>query len=455
MVVVRRPVIESVLETAFNSLRAALSANSLFPAVRYSLLFLAVFALFCQRANPAQQAPDQKAPATIKTNVNVVLVPVVVRDAQGHAVGNLKREDFQVFDRGKSQEISGFTIQKRAAEKSEANTSPPALPPHESNPAPQPRTPPERFIIFLFDDMHLDAGDLMQAQKAATKMLAGSLSDSDMAAVVSTSGSSSVLTQDHAVLEKAIMNLKMNMLYRSSGSECPNIDYYQGDLILKGDRSALEAAIAETLACAHMQDLRMAQRIAESAAQQAVELGDQDVRVTLGLLEKVVRTLGTFRGQRMVILVSPGFLTVTSDDMSLKSEVLDEAGQANVTISALDARGLYTDGIDVSNSPGNGSISVMRAKTQLHQESMRANEDVMAELADGTGGTFFHNSNDLAGGFQRLTLGPEFVYLLEFSANKVKQDGTYHDLKVKVDQKGLKLQSRRGYYAPKTEKPKK
>ena len=79
----------------------------------------------------------------------------------------------------------------------------------------------------------------------------------------------------------------------------------------------------------------------------------------------------------------------------------------------------------------------------------------MAELADGTGGTFFHNSNDLEGGLQKLAAAPEYVYLLEPSLENVKPDGSYHRLTVKVNQEGLKLQARRGYFAPKPEKRKK
>jgi hypothetical protein len=60
----------------------------------------------------------------------------------------------------------------------------------------------------------------------------------------------------------------------------------------------------------------------------------------------------------------------------------------------------------------------------------------------------------LQGGFQALTAVPEYIYLLELSLQGVKQDGSYHTLKVKVDQDGLKLKARLGYFAPKQSKSK-
>ena len=94
-------------------------------------------------------------------------------------------------------------------------------------------------------------------------------------------------------------------------------------------------------------------------------------------------------------------------------------------------------------------------KTQISEEAMQANADVMAELADGTGGIFVHSTNDLTGGLRRLTVAPDCVYLLEFSLNGVKPDGNYHPLKVTVDQRHLNLQFRRGYLAPDPRKKKK
>jgi VWFA-related protein len=119
----------------------------------------------------------------------------------------------------------------------------------------------------------------------------------------------------------------------------------------------------------------------------------------------------------------------------------------------MDARGLYTTEIDASERGGSSAQDLATGQhAQYRADSMNFDEDVMSELADGTGGTYFHNSNDLEGGLRSLAAAPEYVYLLELSLEKVKQDGSYHRLKIKVDRDGVRLQARRGYFAPKKDK---
>ena len=56
----------------------------------------------------------------------------------------------------------------------------------------------------------------------------------------------------------------------------------------------------------------------------------------------------------------------------------------------------------------------------------------MAALANGTGGTYIHNTNNLERGLKDLTSAPEYMYLLEFHAKNLKRNGSYHTLKVTV-----------------------
>ena len=423
---------------------------------------LPAIALFCTLLIPsgrtaAQQArdtPSQNSTYTFKRDVSVVLVPVVVRDKQGNAVGGLKKETFQIFDNDKPQAISGFSIQKRERIGSENRTVQQADARGATSP---PTLHPDRFVVFLFDDLHLNIGDLAQAKKAGAAMLSTSLTPTDMAGVVSMSGNvNSGLTSDRAKLGAAIMKLQPQSLFRMTGSECPPMSYYQADQIEnKHNSGALEAAIDEVASCSPGISLRsLAERLAESAATAALLVGDQDIQVTLASIKDYVRRMAALPGQRTLILVSPGFLTLTTKALSEESAIMDAAAEANVTVSALDARGLYVSEVDASERGGSSPLS-SRLKSEYRRNSMSSNENVMAELAAGTGGTYFHNSNDLEGGFKRLTAGPEYLYLLEFSIESVKQNGSYHRLKVKVDQAGLKVQSRRGYFSPKRPKKKK
>src|SRR6516165_11313527 len=114
------------------------------------VLLSAAAAVFCLAQDTEVNLHDE--PATFRARVNLVLVPVVVRDKNGRAIGDLKKEDFALFDNGKPQVISKFSVEKAGAAKPEF-----AKPENAATAAPE--TPavtlPDRFVIYLFDDVHL------------------------------------------------------------------------------------------------------------------------------------------------------------------------------------------------------------------------------------------------------------------------------------------------------------
>jgi VWFA-related protein len=401
----------------------------------------------CSRATRAaaqQASASQAATPTFQINVNRVLVPVVVRDKQGHAVVGLKKEDFEVVDNGKPHPISAFNVDERAPADQHVDTGAPL---RASNVAPQAPPAPQRFIVFLFDDVHLGVEDLAHVQKAGAPVLDG-LSVSDIGGVVSISGkTNSGLTRDHARLRDAIMSLQTRNAFRPDPRACPNISYYQAVQIEREhspEGPAFQEAFRQVINCNPGLDPKFQQNAAESevssATNRVLNLGRQDVQTTYTNIAAFVRTMATLPGQRMLILVSPGFLPIEQESMTLESRVMDLAAQSNVTISALDARELYTAELDASSR---GSAS----QSDYNRTSMTLAEGSMESLADGTGGTFFHNSNDLGTGFKSLTETPEMVYVLELSLDGVKHDGTYHHLKVKVNRDGADVRAPRLLHA--------
>jgi Ca-activated chloride channel homolog len=63
---------------------------------------------FWSKENPQEQ-PSQANQFTIKSNVNVVLLHTTVRDRDGNLVGQLKKDNFQIYEDGALQQIQSFS----------------------------------------------------------------------------------------------------------------------------------------------------------------------------------------------------------------------------------------------------------------------------------------------------------------------------------------------------------
>lgn len=405
-------------------------------------------------AQQSGQAPSLSPPATIKSHVNEVIVPVVVRDGQGKLVSDLTRHDFQVFDDGKPQTLTGFMLVKHVPS---ADAAPPANAPN-SNSLPmsapsQPGSPSQRFVVLLFDDLNLSSGELDAVRNSARKAIETALSSSDIVAVLATSGTNSGLTRDRAVLHKALANLKSQKIFQRR-RECPEITGYEADLIVnRHDPNAIAIAVDDAHQCGGLSADpsldNVAAQMALGAAQRIVAAGEQNLRTNFDFLRLVVSRMAALPGQRMLIFVSPGFLTDTSEAMERNSEILDIASRGNVTINALDATGLSPANLEAGERAVSPALSAVRSTYRVNAVPLA--QGVLAELADGTGGTFFHDNNNFDAGLSSLLAGPEYLYLVAFSIADIKPNGAYHKLTVKVAKDGLKVQARRGYFAPKPE----
>jgi VWFA-related protein len=395
----------------------------------------------------APEVASHETPTTFTTRVNLVTVPVIVRDHKGKAIGTLTREDFQLFDKGKPQVISKFNVEKTEDNVAVAGGKKAGEGGETLDPI------PTRFVAFVFDDVHLTTGDLLQSRAAARKYLETSLKPTDRAAVFTTSGKVALdFTHDRQAIDDALVRIAPQPSIVLMALDCPPITYYQADLIVNSnDRQAYTAAYADAVQCSGIDPSLGAasiQAMVTSGAQRSINRAEQDNQVTFSALINIVSRMTTAPGQRLMVLISPGFF-ITSEFREPETSLMDQAIRSKVVLSTIDARGLYT--IIAGGDASTGSISSVGSqatKNRFASENALAQGETLGELAEGTGGTWFHNNNDLVEGLTRVATAPEYEYFLGFSPQNLKFDGKFHELKVVVKGKEFTLQARRGYYAP-------
>jgi VWFA-related protein len=428
-----------------------------------SSAILAVLLIPCghlgAQGQSGDKAPDvRQAAPTLKVESNLVLVRAVVRDAQGHPVKGLKKEDFKLFDRGKLQPIAQFEEESPV----EAPPTPiTAAVPGQPAPPP-PIAPPERFLAFYFDNLNTSAADLMQGRDAADKLLAAGLRPQDRVAIFTVEKMLSDFTSDPKQIHEALSQVHLSPRAPVRGMECPELSDYQAKQLLQTndlDSNAWRQALAEAKNCPTSafslggSDPGVPQKLVimiRTLAHRVVEDSEMRTRVNLGQFEQVVKFISNLPGQRTVILVSPGFLP--EDRQVQLDQIIDKAVRTQVVIDSLNPKGLSNTMRESDASRGNTTGANVQATAAMHTldaEREFVASDPLAEVAEGTGGQFIHDDNDLKAGFAAFTEQPPH-YTLAFIPQEIKRDGKFHPLKVTLaeSRKGYSIQARRGYFVP-------
>jgi VWFA-related protein len=285
----------------------------------------------------AQRASDDTA--TLKVTVNLVLVRVVVRDSHGHAVGNLRSGDFEVFADGRLQTVRYFAMDHAPSPKL-ADLAVAARPGTEHREVVKPKMLPQGFVAYVFDDLHLKSADLSSAKAAALRHLA-SLPSSDRAAIFSMSGSVMVdFTNDQTKIRETISKLQPAPFRTGVGEQLPSLNGLPGG-------GAAEGAMLQQQA--HEQKFNDEQR----------------GRAGLDGLKAVVRRLSTTPGLKSMVVISPDF-SVSNQPLDIASyqSLVESALRAHVIINGLDPRGLISPtipGCDINEECPQGPLAAVIA----------------------------------------------------------------------------------------------
>ena len=211
-------------------------------------------------------------------------------------------------------------------------------------------------------------------------------------------------------------------------------------------------------------------RVAEVTArmERMVETADSQQRgqSTLFPLMALMKAQGTLAGRKALLFFSEGLPIPPNLEEAYRSAI-SEANRANVSIYAVDARGLDTGRsleqsrqmLDRSgrNSQAQQAFGasqrpvtmddVMNSETA--EGALRADtQSALQTLAEETSGALIANKNDLGPGLvDRVTADLASYYEIGYAPAPSTPDGHFRAIAVKTARKGLTVHSRSGYFA--------
>jgi VWFA-related protein len=265
---------------------------------------------------PTQDAPEitsHQAPVTFTSRVNLVSVAVVVRDSKGRPVGNLRQEDFRLFDQGRPQIITKFSVNHISLNHVNVNQG------GDRADSPSARALPDRYIAYVFDDIHMNFGELAQVRAAAERHFAESIGRNSRAAIATTSGRVWLdFTNDQDKLRETLLRIvpgpsatppSKSAELGQRGSCPPDVDYYRADQVLNYQNPD-EIRAAETAAIACYGPDPNPPAYARTVSAGVLSAGNADTKNIFSSLANLVRRLSIMPGSRSLILVSSGFFVI-------------------------------------------------------------------------------------------------------------------------------------------------
>jgi VWFA-related protein len=370
------------------------------------------------------QDPDY----TFRAETEVVLVNVTVRDKSGNLVRNLKPEDFKVSEDGKAQHVVSFDIENTDAVPSLDVAQ---VKPREN--APSPVTPANskaiaslqykdrRLIVLFFDLSAMEPDEIDHAATAAENYVDKQMAPADLVSVVSLSSSLQLnqdFTSDRAQLKKILQSFNAGS---GQGFEEGSTGTTEGTPDTGGSFTAddTEFNIFNT-------DRRL--EALKSVAEQLVHI-DQ---------------------KKSLIYFSSGMDRTGIENQSELRAATNAAVRANMSIYTLDIRGLQAlvSGGEAQNASLRGTSPYSGQSSLNALNSNFTTQETLVTLAGDTGGRAFLDSNDYSKVFKGVQDDTSTYYVLGYHSTNPARDGHYRHIAVSVNRPGVKIEYRRGYYAP-------
>jgi VWFA-related protein len=422
-------------------------------------LFLFPAIVFSQ-TKPAP--PSGEAQDVIKFETSLVQTDVMVFDKNGRFVDGLKPEQFQLKINNTPREISFFEAVKSGGFSSQREGLTPTEPDTAKPDSVKPPTTDaqRRAVIFFVDDLHLAPDSLERTRRALLDFIERGIERNDLVAITSPSGQIGFLQQftaDKEALRSAVARLNYRTQTKSD-MEKPPMSEYIATKIREGDPQAMSYYVQEMLKqnCFYAESKEPICTVSPQSAktlvmQRANELVVESAPATdntLRLLEGLMRTAAQLPGRKLVFVISDGFYLNDRRTGGLDriKKVTDAAGRAGVVIYTLDARGIVSDSIDITNNKPIEPGGLLNSATL---GEISASQDGLNALAKDTGGQAFRNTNQpMSKWVEKVLDETSSYYLLAWKPDTEEQKrGKFKNIEVSVvGRPDLKVRVRTSYF---------
>jgi VWFA-related protein len=424
----------------------------------------------------AQQPPEpprELRREVFRVDTEVVLLDVVARDKKGRTVRDLRPDEIEVYEDAVRQQTGSFRFldSRAVGEALEDAAEGPAK--GAAAPVPEAPRPGEsrhlNLVTFLFDQLGPNGRNI--ARKAALSFLELENRPDVYVSVFQIRESLKLLQQfttDRESVRTAVLHAtgEVDTQYTAAterlSEEAARANGFRDRLEVLTTTGAGQATAGAAAQLGQEVDLaNMAVNALRLTDELQREQQGQSVLFALLALAKKQQALA---GRKTILFFSEGVQAPPRLEHVLLTAI-SEANRANVSIYAVDSRGLST----VSDTAAAKATLDEAVATSIRQQMLRGfrlftREDMLIadtaesslrmdtvgtleQLAESTGGMMIARTNDVHAGIARAVGDLRGYYEIAYSPTNRTFDGKFRRITLKVTRPGVSVQTRSGYFA--------
>ena len=392
------------------------------------LLSVTILVLSLVIAGSAAQQP------VFRTETRLIIETVTVKDKEGRAIEGLTAKDFAITEDGEPQEIAFVEFQRleaastsapasaadaASAWQAPAGTSAPVQAQISAAAAGDIRYRDKRLVVLYFDMTAMGPAEQMRAFAAAQKFL-GTMDDSVLMAIMVFEGGAvrvkTDFTSNRAVIAEQILRL-----------------IYGDDLDGDGLPDTPESGTA--------------------FGQDDYEFNVFNTDRQLSALQTAMSMLRPLPERKSLVYFSSGLRLNGTDNNAQLRATTNAALRANVSIHAVDARGLVAQApLGDASRPSPGGMQMFTGQGAMTLSgNFQRSQDSLYALSKDTGGSPMFDYNDLTLGITRAVESMTSYYIIGYYSTHPAADGRFRRVRVSLaNGMDADVQFRSGYFADKT-----